>query len=94
MQPLWSQIKEPFEKWLSLPNYDVVEVVAATVIANRLPGEPLWLAVVGPSSSGKTEIVRALEGVSRVHQKDNFTAATLASGYMEEGGRDRKTTGC
>lgn len=87
-RPLWRQIKEPFEKWLSLPNYDVVEVVAATVIANRLPGEPLWLAVVGPSSSGKTEVVRALEGVSRIHQVDNFTAGTLASGFREEkGGR-------
>lgn len=91
MQPLWRQIKEPFEKWLSLPNYDVVEVVAATVIANRLPGEPLWLAVVGPSSSGKTEIVRALEGVSRIHPVDNFTAATLASGFREEKGGRKET---
>lgn len=89
-QPLWRQIREPFERWLSLPNYDVVEVVASTVIANRLPGEPLWLAVVGPSSSGKTEIVRALDGVSRVHPVDNFTAGTFVSGFREEKGGKRK----
>ena len=56
-KPIHLQVKEPFERWLSLPSYDVVEVVASTVLANRLPGEPLWLALVGPSSSGKTEVV-------------------------------------
>jgi hypothetical protein len=90
MQPIWKQIREPFERWLSLPNYDVVDVVAATVIANRLKGEPLWVAIVGASSSGKTEVVRALEGVQRVHQVDNFTTATLASGYSTESARGKR----
>lgn len=94
MNPLWKQIREPFERWLSLPNYDAVDIVAATVVANRLPGEPLWLAIVGPSSSGKTEIVRALEGVQRIHQIDNFTAGTFASGFREEkGGRKEQDFG-
>lgn len=80
-EPIWRQITGAFEKWLSLPNYDVIEVVGATVMANRLPGEPLWLALVGPSSSGKTEIVRALETTKGIEQIDSFTTSTLASGY-------------
>jgi len=79
------QIVAEFAKWLSLPDYYAVEVVMATVIANRLPGEPLWLAIVGPSSSGKTEIVRALSGVRRTHSVDKFTRATFASGFRPDG---------
>ena len=75
------EITGEFFKWLSLPNYDTVEIVAATVIANRLPGEPLWLAVVGPSSCGKTEIVRALDGMNRVHSVDKIGPATWVSGF-------------
>lgn len=81
IKPIWTEILDTFEKWLVLPNYDIVEVVAATVLANRLRGEPLWLALVGPSSSGKTEVVRALETLQRIHPVDGFTTSTLASGY-------------
>ena len=80
-KPIVTQITDAFFKWLSLPNYDTVEIVAATVIANRLPGEPLWLALVGPSSSGKTEIVRALDGMERVHCVDKIGPATWVSGF-------------
>ncbi len=81
MRKIRDQIVTEFAKWLSLPDYYSVEVVMSTVIANRLPGEPLWLAIVGPSSSGKTEIVRSLAGVRRTHSVDKFTRATFASGF-------------
>lgn len=84
------ELREAFFKWLSLPNYDTVEIVAATVIANRLPGEPLWLAIVGASSSGKTEIVRALNGVDRVHMVDKIGPATWVSGFKPGAKRRRK----
>ena len=80
-RPLIDELREAFFNWLSLPNYDTVEIVAATVIANRLPGEPLWLAIVGPSASGKTEIVRALNGMDRVHMVDKIGPATWVSGF-------------
>lgn len=91
--PVWRQVVGAFEKWLSLPNYDVVEVVAATVLANRLPGEPLWLALVGPSSSGKTEVVRSLETLRDVEQVDQMTTSTLASGYKPGKTSKRETNG-
>ena len=80
-KPVVREITDAFFRWLSLPNYDTVEIVAATVIANRLPGEPLWLALVGPSSSGKTEVVRALDGMNRVHMLDKIGPATWVSGF-------------
>jgi hypothetical protein len=87
--PAFQRIKAPFEKWLSLPNHDVVDVVAATVLANRLPGEPLWLALVGPSSSGKTEVVRSCQTLLRTHRVDHFTTATFASGFKPSGSKPR-----
>jgi energy-coupling factor transporter ATP-binding protein EcfA2 len=78
---LVEELRAAFFQWLSLPNYDTVEIVAATIIANRLPGEPLWLAIVGPSASGKTEIVRAMNGMDNVHMVDKIGPATWVSGF-------------
>ena len=83
--PVARLIRESFEKWLSWPEYDIVDIVGATIVANRLEGEPLWLAIVGPSSSGKTELVRALDGLDRIHFLDRITPATFVSGYREAG---------
>lgn len=84
MRKIRDLIVSEFAKWLSLPDYFAVEVVMSTVIANRLPGEPLWLAIVGPSSSGKTEIVRSLSGLRRTHSVDKFTKSTFASGFRTD----------
>jgi hypothetical protein len=73
--------RRAFDKWLSLSSHDLVDVVAAAVIANRLPGDPLWLAIVGPPASGKTEVLRALRGLDRVVSLDAMSPATLLSGY-------------
>lgn len=75
------QIRREFSKWLSLSNYDTVDVVAATLLANRLPGKAVWLALVGPPATGKTEIAQALSGCENVHLIDGITPATFVSGY-------------
>lgn len=84
------QITDVFERWLSLPNTDTVEVVAGAVIANRLPGDPLWLAVVGPSSTGKTEVVRALRGLKRTHFVDKVGPSTWVSGFKESAAKRKQ----
>lgn len=66
---------------MSLPNYDTVDVVAATLLANRLPGKAIWLAIVGAPATGKTEIAQALESCLNVHKVDGVTTATFASGF-------------
>jgi len=45
-----------------------IEVVTAAVVSNKIPGDPLWMMVVGASSSGKSEIINAMLGVDYVHQ--------------------------
>lgn len=75
------QIRKGFSKWLSLPNHDTVDIVAATYLANQLPGKAVWLAIVGPPATGKTEIAQALTGCLRVHSKDGISTSTFVSGY-------------
>lgn len=75
------QVRKEFSKWLSLPNYDTVDIVAATLLANRLPGKAVWLAIVGPAATGKTEITQALSGCLNVHLLGRITPATFISGY-------------
>lgn len=74
-----------FRRFLILDEPAAVYAVLATVIANRLPGEPIWLGLVGPPSSAKTKIVNSISGLSDVH-----TANTIASSAALLSGSSRK----
>lgn len=69
-----------FHRWLHLPDLGALSVALATVAANRLPGDPVWLLLVGPSSSGKTEVLGALGGLEEVTPAATLTEASLLSG--------------
>ena len=64
--------------WLRDPGSFVVTL--ATVAANRLSGDPLWLLVIGPPSSGKTEALAALSDLPEVYPTSTLTEAGLLSG--------------
>jgi len=69
------------QKWLKLENIDLVDIVLAVLQANKLPGDPVWVLIVGPSSSVKSEIIRGLKNTPGVHALSSFTGRTLASGF-------------
>jgi hypothetical protein len=62
---------------LYLPDPMPLYVVLAAVAANQLPGDPLWLLLVGPPSSGKTELLNPLDGLPGFYRPDDFTVAGL-----------------
>ncbi len=85
-------VHDGFGHWLALPDpqrdgrpYEGIDVALATVVANRMPGDPLWVFVVGPPSSGKTEIIRTLDAVPDVFPLSSLTAQTFASGFERKG---------
>jgi hypothetical protein len=51
-----------------------------TVAANYIPGDPVWLMLVGPPSSGKTELLNSLGKLRDVHTAGPLTEAGLLSG--------------
>jgi len=71
---------------LWLPDPAVAYLVLAAVAANRLPGDPLWLLVVGPPSSGKTEMLDSLSDLAEFHAVSTFTEAGLLSGSSTKEG--------
>lgn len=80
------QALKVFKSWLHLDDDAPVLAVAATVVANNAEGDPAWLLLVGPPSSGKTETLQATAGLPYVHPVATVTESALLSGVSK---RDR-----
>lgn len=76
--------REAVAKWLHL-DCDVVDLALATVLANKALGDPVWILLVAPPSSGKTEIIRGLDKCPTVYPISAVTAHTFVSGWKDEG---------
>ena len=80
MTPALADLVRRFQELLHLPDPAPLLVTLGAYVANRLPGDPVWLLLVGPPSSGKTEILQALVGSPLVHPVSTITEAGLLSG--------------
>ena len=69
-----------FQSWLLLPDPSPVLVALATVAANFGTGRPVWLLLLGPPSSGKTEILQTLESIPKIFPASDLTVGGLLSG--------------
>jgi hypothetical protein len=74
------EYREEVRKWVYLENWTPLEVVLSGYIANFLPGDPLWLMIVGPPGSLKTELLNLLSGLPSVCVVDTLTPNTFLSG--------------
>jgi IclR helix-turn-helix domain len=81
-----AEVVETFERWLFLPDAGVVYAVLGTVAAHLLPGDPVWLLVIGPPSDGKSEVITAIGRLPFVHAAATLSEAALLSGSPK---RDR-----
>ena len=73
-------LKKKFYK----PDLEAIRATYATYAAHRLSGSPVWLMIVAPPGSMKTEQIEALEGLSGVHLIDQITANTFISGQIDD----------
>ena len=74
------QTLDVFEHWLLLRDPTPIYAVLGAVAANLLPGDPVWLGVIGPPSSAKTEILNSTSRLPYVVQAATLTPAGLLSG--------------
>ena len=72
-------------RWLELDDDHLPVVVLATAFANWIHGDPVWLLMVAPSSSGKSQFISALNGIDQVYPLSKLTARTFVSGLKSEG---------
>jgi hypothetical protein len=75
-----NQVIATFEKWLWLPDTSPVYATLGATAANHLDGSPVWLLLVGPPSSGKTEILSSLTALPGAHAAAVLSEAALLSG--------------
>ena len=70
---------------LYLEDKGLVDIILASIIANSLKiGDPVWLTVIGPSSGGKSQIIRPLTKANPtlIHRLDDLTPNTFISGSL------------
>ena len=69
-----------FEHRLLLKDPTPILAVLGAIAGNFLPGDPVWLAVIAPPSSAKTEILNATTNLPHVVRAATMTPAGLLSG--------------
>ncbi len=82
-----SEVKNAFSRWLYLEDDSFIDIGLAAVIANRFQGDPVWLFLIAPSGSTKTEFLRSLSGQS-IHHLSDLTPNTLISGLNQPDNKD------
>ncbi len=84
----FEQLVAVVDSWLHVVDRDLLAVMIAVVVANMIEADPLWILIVAPPSSLKTELIRALGRLEQTHLLSNLTAQTFLSGKIDKSGRD------
>jgi hypothetical protein len=84
-----ADLKNEIQKYQYFEDMDIIDVALASIIATRLQlGDPIWMILIGASSSGKSQILRpvALTDKEFIHKVDDLTDSTFLSGAKLKGG--------
>lgn len=76
------------QQFMRLADPEILDIVMATVVANRLPGNPVWLILISPPSNGKTEILSGFRHVPNTRFITTLTKNSLMSGFKTKDGRE------
>jgi hypothetical protein len=87
-----ARVMEVFDHWLVLKSATPVYATLGAIAGNLLPGEPIWLGLIGPPSSAKTEILNSTAQLPHVVQATTLTCAALLSGTPKRQ-RDKNAKG-
>jgi hypothetical protein len=78
------EVRETFERWLLLKDVRPLYAMLGAVAGTLLPGVPVWLGLVAPSSSAKTELLNSTVGLSEVIEATTLTMAAMLSGTPQK----------
>jgi len=76
--------KKVCKDWMVISDDTYIDVLFGVIAANRLDSKPVWLYLIGPPGSGKTEIVQSWRNVAEVYATEGLTAHTIISGKILE----------
>ena len=80
-----NELHDVYRKWYDITNedMDVIDAVLVVACERRIPGDPLWMFLIGPSGYLKTGLCRSISKIPEVYQLDKMTNKTLISGAVE-----------
>lgn len=80
----WTNLNDYLRQWFYRPDSEALACVLASAASHYyLDLPPVWLFVVGPSSSGKTRIcIDSLSGLSHIWPMGDITSRTFISGQQ------------
>lgn len=84
------ELKSIIDKWLLVIDSGVVKLLCATIYANMLRSDPVWLFLIAPSSGGKTELLNGLLKNPDCYFLSQLTPNTFLSGF--KGSKDRQAS--
>lgn len=76
----FEELDRTINNWLTIADFGVVKFVLAAIVANRLPGNSVWVYLVGTSGAGKSEIIQGLNDIPFIYTLSNLTPTTFISG--------------
>lgn len=88
----FKELQTEISKYIYTEDDGMSRIALASIIATRLKlGDPVWMLLIGPSSSGKSQVLRplALTDSKFIHRVDDLTENTLLSGMkVKKGEKD------
>lgn len=86
----FADVQKAFEEVFLIADKGVLRIINATVIANQLIRDPVWLFLIAASSGGKTEMIESISklvigGKQAVWEISDLTINTFASGIAKPG---------
>ena len=69
--------------WLHIEDPSTIWTMAAAKISHKLQGDPVWIMIIGPSSDGKSEMLRMFTQPGEL-TVDDLTSHTFVSGYTSK----------
>jgi len=71
-------------EWLYIEDIEAIDILYGVALSHYLPGEPVWLFLIGPPGGTKTELLRAFQG-EPFYTISTITPQTLISGLNKKG---------
>jgi 5S rRNA maturation endonuclease (ribonuclease M5) len=78
----YQELCNTIDKWLLLPDKNVIRILLATLVSHFFTTDPLWMFFVAPPSGSKTEIISTAGTLPFVKMLSDLTAQTLVSGMQ------------
>lgn len=82
------QIKELYTSVFYMEEVMIIDIILALTISTKLQGDPIWLMIIGGSSSGKSELINMLNKVKFNHAISSMTENTFLSNMKLQDGKE------